>query len=151
MKDKNTAAMFGIFLGGFGAHKFYLGENGTGLFFLLFCWTGIPFIIGIIQGLNLLGMNQVLFDAQYNGRALPPGGLPGNIVVNVSPSIGYGPPQGALQQAQPPMAQMALPPAGGDLAARISALHDLKVAGALTEDEFTAAKQKLLLSGKSGS
>jgi hypothetical protein len=29
------------------------------------------------------------------------------------------------------------------VAARITALHDLKVAGALTEDEFNAAKQKL--------
>lgn len=169
MKDKTTAGVLGIFLGGIGAHKFYLGEGGTGIFFLLFCWTGIPFIIGLVQGLNILGMNQATFDARYNGHALPPGGYPSNFVVNVSPSIGYGPPgdgppghgpsgygppgygppQGAPQLAQQ-QAQMLPAPAGGDIAARISALHDLKVAGALTEEEFNAAKQKLI-SGNRGS
>jgi TM2 domain-containing membrane protein YozV len=141
MKSKTTAAMLGIFLGGLGGHKFYLGEAGTGVFYLLFCWTLIPSIIGIVQGLNLLGMNQALFDAQYNGRLLAPifpAMLPGihqqstNVVVNVAPPY----------PVAPPLHQQAL--AGGDVAARISALHDLKNAGALTEAEFTAAKQKLL-------
>jgi TM2 domain-containing membrane protein YozV len=145
MKSKTTAAMLGIFLGGLGGHKFYLGEAGTGVFYLLFCWTLIPSIIGIVQGLNMLGMNQALFDAKYNGRLLAPGFpamLPGihqqstNVVVNVAP------PYAAQQQQQ----QLA----ANDVASRISALHDLKNAGALTEAEFTAAKQKLLSTTTSG-
>ncbi|MEZ4462632.1 MAG: TM2 domain-containing protein [bacterium] len=37
MKDKTTAFLLAWFLGGFGIHKFYLGENGAGLLYLLFC------------------------------------------------------------------------------------------------------------------
>lgn len=154
MKDKTTAGILGIFLGGLGVHKFYLGETGTGVLYILFAWTLIPAVLGLVQGLNLLGMNQATFDARYNGRSLPPGGYPGNFVVNVSPTIGYGPPaygppgygppQGAPQLAHQQQQQLMPGPAGGDIAARIGALHDLKIAGALTEDEFIAAKQRLI-------
>ncbi|RKO71209.1 TM2 domain-containing protein [Sphingobacterium puteale] len=42
MKDKTTAALMAFFLGGFGAHRFYLGQIGLGFLYLLFCWTLIP-------------------------------------------------------------------------------------------------------------
>jgi hypothetical protein len=53
------------------------------------------------------------------------------------------------QQAQqaappPPPAPAAAPAAGGDLMAELSKLADLKAAGVLTDDEFAAAKAKLL-------
>lgn len=147
MKSKSTATILAYFLGSFGVHKFYLGESGTGTFYLMFFWTGIPFFLGIIQGRNLRRMSQAAFDARYNGRALFVAGVAGiqqqstNVVVNVAPPIGYGPPASVPQHAHVPAAGAAT----GDVAARISALHDLKVAGALTEAEFTAAKQKLLM------
>ena len=34
MKDKTTAAILAFFLGGFGVHKFYLGESGLGIIYL---------------------------------------------------------------------------------------------------------------------
>ena len=37
MKNKVTAGLFGILLGGFCAHKFYLGNVGLGIVYLLFC------------------------------------------------------------------------------------------------------------------
>lgn len=37
------------FLGGFGAHKFYLGKNWQGVFYLLFCWTWIPGLIALVE------------------------------------------------------------------------------------------------------
>ena len=53
------------------------------------------------------------------------------------------------QQAQqaappPPPAPAVAPAAGGDLMAELSKLADLKAAGVLTDDEFAAAKAKLL-------
>ncbi|MCY7192533.1 TM2 domain-containing protein [Streptococcus gallolyticus] len=43
-----------IFLGGFGAHHFYAGYSGRGIKYLIFCWTGIPTIIGWFQALGAL-------------------------------------------------------------------------------------------------
>ena len=44
-------ALFAIFLGGIGVHKFYVKEHGWGIIYLLFCWTYIPAILGIIEGM----------------------------------------------------------------------------------------------------
>jgi TM2 domain-containing membrane protein YozV len=65
-KNKVTAALLAILLGGIGAHKFYLGQSGVGIAYLLFCWTGIPLIIGIIEGLMLLAMDDQAFADKYN-------------------------------------------------------------------------------------
>ena len=39
MSDKNrvAAGVLAILLGGIGAHKFYLGQSGQGILYLLFC------------------------------------------------------------------------------------------------------------------
>ena len=54
----------------------------------------------------------------------------------------------AMQAQQPAPAPAAAPApapaAGGDLMAELSKLADLKAAGVLTDDEFAAAKAKLL-------
>ena len=41
---KETAAgiLLCLFLGGLGAHRFYMGEKGLGVLYLVFCWTLIP-------------------------------------------------------------------------------------------------------------
>jgi TM2 domain-containing membrane protein YozV/predicted RNA-binding Zn-ribbon protein involved in translation (DUF1610 family) len=64
-KDRTTAAMLAIFLGGFGGHKFYLGEIGTGVLYLLFSWTFIPAIIGIVEGLVYLNKTDEAFALTY--------------------------------------------------------------------------------------
>lgn len=55
---------------------------------------------------------------------------------------------GELQAAQQPPPPAAAPPApaGDDMVSRLTQLSDLKASGALTEDEFNAAKAKLLAS-----
>src|SRR4051812_33025842 len=94
MKDKTTAGVLGILLGGIGAHKFYLGQTGAGIMYLLFCWTMIPGIIGLIEGITYLTMQQQTFDVRYNTAMLPglayqlPAPQPQNIVVNVAPPTG---------------------------------------------------------------
>jgi TM2 domain-containing membrane protein YozV len=48
-KDEVVGVLLAVFLGGFGIHHFYLHRNGLGVLYLLFSWTGIPFILGLIE------------------------------------------------------------------------------------------------------
>ena len=70
VKSKVAAGVLGLFLGGIGAHNFYLGKIGTGLLCLLFCWTGIPSIIGFIEGIMILCSNDENFQLKYHVRAM---------------------------------------------------------------------------------
>lgn len=54
--QKITAGILGIFLGSFGAHKFFLGKTKQGICYILFCWTFIPGLIGFIEGVRYLFM-----------------------------------------------------------------------------------------------
>lgn len=70
MKKKNLAAILAILLGTFGVHKFYLGDKGIGIIYLLFFWTGIPSLIGIIDGVLLFLKSNESFDLKYNNSKL---------------------------------------------------------------------------------
>ncbi|TAL16462.1 TM2 domain-containing protein [bacterium] len=60
-----TAALLAIFLGSLGAHKFYLGRIGPGVLYLLLCWTLLPGILGVIEGITYLLMTEEGFRARY--------------------------------------------------------------------------------------
>lgn len=60
-----AAALFAIFLGSFGAHKFYLGKVGQGILYLAFFWTAIPGIVGLVEGILFLAMSEEEFNARY--------------------------------------------------------------------------------------
>jgi len=64
-KSKTTAALLAFFLGGLGAHKFYLGRTGMGVLYLVFCWTFVPAIISLVEGIQLLGMSDSEFAMKY--------------------------------------------------------------------------------------
>jgi TM2 domain-containing membrane protein YozV len=66
LKNKITASLLAFFLGGFGAHKFYLGQTSKGILYLLFFWTCIPAVIALIEFCVLLGMNEEQFNKKYN-------------------------------------------------------------------------------------
>jgi TM2 domain-containing membrane protein YozV len=68
MKDKTVAALLALFIGWAGIHKFYLGESGAGIIYLLFFWTGIPAFIGFVECILLLTMSEKSFNAKYNRR-----------------------------------------------------------------------------------
>jgi TM2 domain-containing membrane protein YozV/ribosomal protein L40E len=60
-----AAALFAILLGTFGVHKFYLGKIGMGILYLLFFWTVIPTIVGVIEGIIYLTKSDDAFEEQY--------------------------------------------------------------------------------------
>lgn len=47
--NKVALLLITFFLGGFGAHKFYLRKYLLGVIYLLFFWTGIPALIAIVE------------------------------------------------------------------------------------------------------
>jgi len=67
-KSKLVAALLAIFLGGFGVHKFYLGDTKLGVVYLVFFWTFIPAVIGFIEGLIWLTQSNEAWMARYGDR-----------------------------------------------------------------------------------
>ncbi len=64
-KSRIAAALFAFFLGFLGAHKFYLGQIGLGIVYLLFFWTFIPAIVAFIEFILFLTMSDDTFNKKY--------------------------------------------------------------------------------------
>jgi TM2 domain-containing membrane protein YozV len=54
-KNVTTAILLAFFVGWLGAHKFYMGQTGWGIAYLLFCWTGIPSLVSFFEMFSLPG------------------------------------------------------------------------------------------------
>ena len=67
-KSRIAAALLAFFLGGFGIHKFYLGQVVQGLIYLIFCWTFIPTLIAFIEFIILLCMSDDTFNSRFGRR-----------------------------------------------------------------------------------
>src|SRR5271163_770145 len=48
-KDEALGVLLALFLGSFGLHHFYLKQNGLGILYLVFFWTGIPGLIALVE------------------------------------------------------------------------------------------------------
>ena len=68
VKSKIAAGVLGIVLGGLGIHKFYMGKIGLGIVYILFCWTGIPSIIGLVEGIIYLCTDDLTFQLKHRVR-----------------------------------------------------------------------------------
>lgn len=68
IKSKVAAGILAIFFGGLGIHKFYLGKVGLGILYLLFCWTYIPEVIGLIEGIIYLCSDDHNFQVKNHVR-----------------------------------------------------------------------------------
>jgi len=117
MKNKIVAALLAIFFGGIGVHKFYLGQLGAGIVYLLFCWTGIPLIILCFEFLILLLMSDRDFDAKFN-RGLRP--------------------------SSAPVFNMAHQESSRDKAATLGELKKLYEADVITAEEYEGKRRKIL-------
>lgn len=70
-KKRIIAYMFAFTLGTFGAQKFYLGKYFKAFLYLIFFWTFIPLILGIIEGIQILSFTDKEFGEKYNVNVLP--------------------------------------------------------------------------------
>jgi TM2 domain-containing membrane protein YozV len=75
-KSKGLAIVLALFLGGLGIHKFYLGKTGLGFLYLIFCWTFIPAILGLIDAIVLATKSE----REFSGAVQP--GIASNLSVN---------------------------------------------------------------------
>jgi TM2 domain-containing membrane protein YozV len=57
-KSRTTTALLALLLGGLGAQWFYIGRSTRGLFYILFCWTLIPAILGVIDAIRFFSMSD---------------------------------------------------------------------------------------------
>lgn len=69
-KSKLTAGVLALLLGGAGVHKFYTGAWGWGIVYLVLCWTYIPGVIALVEGIRYLTRSEADFQhkaAQMDG------------------------------------------------------------------------------------
>jgi TM2 domain-containing membrane protein YozV len=78
-KEEIVGVLLALFLGAFGIHKFYLRQNTAGVFYLLFCWTGITAIISFFECFLMPGRVRAYNAAQAAFIA-------GQIVASSSPA-----------------------------------------------------------------
>ncbi len=73
-KSKGRVALFALLLGGVGAHKFYLGNWGIGIVFIvsIFILPMLSLIIGVIEGIRLFTLSEKQFDEKYNYKKVKP-------------------------------------------------------------------------------
>lgn len=146
MKSKTTAGVLALFLGGLGAHKFYLGQNVLGVIYFLFCWTYIPALIGLVEAIIYFTMNDDQFHMKYNGDFLLDGGY--QATLSVPHRVAYQPPiQPTIQSVVvnvPAAPQNLAATSVTDVSVELRKLYELHTAGILTEEEFTAQKRRLL-------
>ena len=67
MKDKNVAAFLALFFGWLGIHRFYLGQPGRGILYIIFFF--FSWIISFVDFFAFLFMDQRTFDLKYNQHA----------------------------------------------------------------------------------
>lgn len=60
-KSKVTAGVLALLLGGIGIHKFYTGAWGWGIVYIVLCWTYIPALVALVEGIRYLTLNQPEF------------------------------------------------------------------------------------------
>lgn len=65
-KSKVAAGLLALFLGGFGIHRFYLGQ-WWGLIYLLFFWTFVPAIIAFVEAIVFFCTSDASWEDKYGG------------------------------------------------------------------------------------
>lgn len=130
MKSKTTAIALCFFLGGFGIHRFYLGQTGLGILYLIFFWTFIPAFIALIDFIGFLLMSEETFNQKYNltsiimkAQQTPPNNNVNTVAINMGNSQNH--PASSTSE-------------------EIMKLYELKEKGIITQEEFDLKKKVML-------
>ncbi|MEI0558590.1 TM2 domain-containing protein [Brachyspira intermedia] len=55
-----------LIFGGIGIQKFYLGQTKRGILYVLFFWTGIPYLLCVVDLIRFIFMTEKEFNLIYN-------------------------------------------------------------------------------------
>jgi TM2 domain-containing membrane protein YozV len=127
MKKKTTVALLALFLGWIGIHRFYLNQASLGIWYLLFFWTGIPFLISLVDFVVFLLMSETEFNRKYNSVFVTSPSHNQNVntsVVNVSLGDKHS--------------------EKSSVADEITKLYGMKEKGIITQEEYELKKKQLL-------
>lgn len=95
-RDEVVGILLALFLGGFGAHHFYLRRTGLGILYLIFCWCPLTWFVSFIECFFMPGRVREFNAVQAAGIAAmlgitqPVWGQPVNVTVNVPPAAQPG-------------------------------------------------------------
>ena len=67
-RNRKEAGILAIVLGGLGIHKFYLGKYGKGLIYAATCWTFIPMLVSIGEGIHFLTESDEQFEDELKPK-----------------------------------------------------------------------------------
>lgn len=48
-KDVSTGVVLCLFLGAFGAHRFYMKQSGLGAVYAVLSWTGVTLLVALVE------------------------------------------------------------------------------------------------------
>lgn len=65
-RNKTVTALLALFFGWLGVHRFYLGQPGRGILYI--CLIGVSMILGIIDAIYFLNMDEEEFNRKYNSK-----------------------------------------------------------------------------------
>lgn len=89
-RDEVVGVLLAVFLGCFGAHRFYLRQPGIAVLYILFCWTAIPSLISIIECFFMPGRVRsynafaAMTIAASLGLTTPPWNYPAQVYARVA-------------------------------------------------------------------
>jgi len=124
-RDEVVGILLALFLGTFGAHHFYLRRAGLGILYCVFCWTGIPSLLGFIECFFMPGRVR-----QFN--AMQAAAIAASLGI---PVPGWGP----GMNAPPGGAAPIIPPAPAPIPPPIAAAESVPAAAACPRCQFSNA------------
>lgn len=65
-KNRIFTIILAVLFGSLGLHEFYLDRPRRGILLLIFAWTGIPLIIGILQGIKYYKEGEKRFQRKVD-------------------------------------------------------------------------------------
>ena len=57
-RSRTVTGVLALLFGSLGIHKFYKGEYGKGVLYLLFFWSGVPSVFSLMEGVHLLSTDE---------------------------------------------------------------------------------------------